>query len=294
MKGVMIQGTASDAGKSLVATALCRLLVQKGFRPAPFKSQNVTNNSYVTDDGKEIGKAQVLQAEACNIEASPEMNPILLKPSGSGRSEVIWLGEQMEVILGMEYREQYYERAVKTIRQSLETLSRQADFLVIEGAGSPVEMNLKHREVVNMKVAELADVPVILIADINRGGLFASVIGTLELLEPDERKRVKGLIVNKFHGDPALFDEGKQWLEERTGIPVLAVLPYLADHQLEEEDALSLTNRPSSSGREPEKEQTIMKEKEETYNQLAGHLQEYLDWEKFLSIVSGSKKENIQ
>ena len=280
MKGIMIQGTASDVGKSLIVTALCRLLLQKGFRPAPFKSQNVTNYSYITNDGKEIGKAQVLQAEACALDPLPEMNPILLKPKKPGRSEVVWLGEQIEVISGMKYREQYYDRAVETIQRSLKKLAELAGFLVIEGAGSPVEMNLKDREVVNMKVAELADVPVILVADVQRGGLFASVIGTLELLEPHERSRVKGLIINKFHGDPLLFEEGKQWLEDRTGISVLAVLPYLDDHQLEEEDVLSLSNRKT---RQLE-EKTQMKNKEDTYNQLASHLQKYLDWEKFTAI----------
>lgn len=246
MKGIMLQGTASDVGKSLVATALCRLLWQKGFKPAPFKSQNVSNNSYVTASGKEIGRAQGLQAEACQLEAIPAMNPILLKPSGSGRSEIVLRGERQSTISGMAYRETYYETALQVIEQALNELNDLADFLVIEGAGSPVEMNLKKREVVNMKVAEMADVPVILIADINRGGLFASVVGTLELLEPHERERVKGLIINKFHGDPKLFAEGKQWLEERTGLPVLAVLPYLPNHRLEGEDSLSLTARFSS------------------------------------------------
>ncbi|WP_100330349.1 cobyric acid synthase [Bacillus xiapuensis] len=245
MRGVMFQGTASDVGKSLIATAFCRLLVQKGFKPAPFKSQNVSNNSYVTADGKEIGRAQGLQAEACGLEALPVMNPILLKPSGSGQSEVVLMGERQDTISGMAYRDRYYESAIEWIGASLEQLSRIADTIIIEGAGSPVEMNLKQKEVVNMKVAELADVPVILVADIHRGGLFASVVGTLELLEAQERERVKGIIVNKFRGDPALFKEGVQWLEKRTGIPVLAVLPYI-DHQLEGEDSLSLAERFSS------------------------------------------------
>ncbi|WP_053104059.1 cobyric acid synthase [Bacillus sp. FJAT-27231] len=288
MKGIMIQGTASDVGKSLIVTALCRLLLQKGFQPAPFKSQNVTNYSYITEDGKEIGKAQVLQAEACALDPLPEMNPILLKPAEPGRSEVVWLGERIDVIAGMKYRGQYYDKAIETIRYSLEKLSELADFLVIEGAGSPVEMNLKDREVVNMKVAELADVPVILVADVQRGGLFASVVGTLELLEPHERSRVKGVIINKFHGDPLLFEAGKSWLEERTGIPVLAVLPYLADHQLEEEDVLSLSNR-----KEPSlAEKTKMKDKDATYNQLASHLQTYLNWEKFMAILEPEEHDS--
>lgn len=289
MKGIMIQGTASDVGKSLIVTALCRLLLQKGFQPAPFKSQNVTNYAYITDDGKELGKAQVLQAEACGLEPLPEMNPILLKPAKPGRSEVVWLGERIEVISGMKYRERYYDKAVETIQHSLETLRQLSNFIVIEGAGSPVEMNLKDREVVNMKVAELADVPVILVADVQRGGLFASVIGTLALLEPHERSRVKGLIINKFHGDPLLFEEGKQWLEDHTGVPVLAVLPYLADHQLEEEDALS----PPTNKRQ-QAEQTLMNDKETTYNQLAAHLQKYLDWKRFMAIVDEGERETTR
>ncbi|MBM7649551.1 adenosylcobyric acid synthase [Bacillus ectoiniformans] len=251
MKGVMIQGTASDAGKSFIATALCRLLKQKGFHPVPFKSQNVSNNSYVTADGKEIGRAQGLQAEACGLEAIPEMNPILLKPSANGQSEIVWLGERKDTVSGLAYRKTYYEQAVKVITESLHYLEKENRFLVIEGAGSPVEMNLKTKELVNMKIAEMADVPVILTADINRGGLFASVIGTLELLEPQERSRVKGIIINKFHGDPHFFEDGKLWLEERTGIPVLAILPYLPDHHLEAEDSLSLAERFHANVRKP-------------------------------------------
>ncbi|GLY11576.1 cobyric acid synthase [Pseudobacillus badius] len=285
MKGIMIQGTASNVGKSLIVTALCRLLLQKGFQPAPFKSQNVTNYSYITEDGKELGKAQVLQAEACRLDPLPEMNPILLKPVQPGGSEVVWLGERIEVVSGMKYRERYYHQAVETIQHSLKKLAGLSDFVVIEGAGSPVEMNLKDREVVNMKVAELADVPVILVADVQRGGLFASVVGTLALLDPHERSRVKGLIVNKFHGEPLLFEEGKQWLEKQTGIPVLAVLPYLADHQLEEEDALSVPSVKS----QPE-EQKLLNNKEATYNQLAEHLQKYFDWEQFLAIVEKEER----
>ncbi len=240
MRGVMIQGTSSDAGKSFVATALCRLLLQKGYRPVPFKPQNVSNNSYVTPDGKEIGRAQGLQAEAAGLTASPFMNPLLLKPSGNGCSEIVLFGERMEVMSGMAYRTNYYEKAIQAIKTGLQEASRFGDTIVIEGAGSPVEMNLKKREVVNMKTAELADVPVLLTADIDRGGLFASIVGTLELLEEKERQRVKGLIINRFRGDPAYFEDGKKWIEDYTGIPVLAVLPFLPGHALEGEDSLSI------------------------------------------------------
>ncbi|WP_050181807.1 cobyric acid synthase [Domibacillus robiginosus] len=242
MRGIMIQGTSSDAGKSFVATALCRLLLKKGYRPVPFKPQNVSNNSYVTADGKEIGRAQGLQAEAAGLEASPFMNPLLLKPSGNGASEIVLFGERLEVMSGMAYRKSYYKQAIAAIQTGLKEVEKLGDTLVIEGAGSPVEMNLKKREVVNMKTAELADVPVVLTADIDRGGLFASIVGTLALLNEGERKRVKGLIVNRFHGDPAYFEEGKKWLEDYTGLPVLAVLPFLPGHALEGEDSLSIRN----------------------------------------------------
>lgn len=240
MRGVMIQGTSSDAGKSFIATALCRLLREKGYRPVPFKPQNVSNNSYVTVDGKEIGRAQGLQAEAAGLEARPCMNPLLLKPSGNGTSEIVLFGERLEVMSGMAYRTDYYERAIGAIKQGLQEVSKLGDVVIIEGAGSPVEMNLKKREVVNMKMAEIADVPVILTADIDRGGLFASIVGTLTLLEEHERARVKGIIVNRFHGEASFFEDGKVWLEKYTGIPVLAVLPFLPDHALEGEDSLSI------------------------------------------------------
>jgi adenosylcobyric acid synthase len=236
----MIQGTSSDAGKSFVATALCRLLLQKGYQPVPFKPQNVSNNSYVTADGKEIGRAQGLQAEAAGLKANPFMNPLLLKPSGNGSSEIVLFGERLEVMSGMAYRKSYYEQAIDAIKTGLREVEKLGDTLVIEGAGSPVEMNLKKREVVNMKTAELADVPVLLTADIDRGGLFASVVGTLALLEETERRRVKGIIINRFHGDPAHFEDGKLWLEEHTGLPVLAVLPFLPGHALEGEDSRSI------------------------------------------------------
>ena len=249
MKGVMIQGTASDVGKSLLATALCRILHEEGYQVAPFKSQNMSNNSYVTIDGKEIGRAQGLQAEAAGIEATAYMNPILLKPSGNGGSEVVLLGQRLAFFEGMEYRKHFYEHAITTIKESLKVLEKEYDYLIIEGAGSPVEINLKDREVVNMRVAELADVPVILVADINRGGVFASIVGTLALLSEEERKRVKGLIINKFRGKAELFAEGRTWLEEYTGIPVLGIIPYFPNHMIEGEDSLSIMERFTAKGK---------------------------------------------
>ena len=240
MRGVMIQGTASDVGKSMIATALCRLFANEGVKVAPFKSQNMSNNSYVTEDGREIGRAQGIQAEAAKTEATVWMNPILLKPRSDQEAEVVLLGKAIETLSGRGYRETFYDRGLEVIDTALKQLSHEYDVLVLEGAGSPVEMNLKDRELVNMKIAELADVPVFLAADIDRGGVFASIVGTLDLLTSDERKRVKGIFINKFRGDRSLFDNGVKWLEERTGVPVLGVLPYISNHMIDSEDSLSI------------------------------------------------------
>jgi adenosylcobyric acid synthase len=243
MKGVMIQGTASDVGKSLIVTALCRMFANDGVKVVPFKSQNMSNNSYVTKDGKEIGRAQGIQAEAAKIEATVWMNPILLKPRSNQDSEIVYLGKSLKTLSGRGYRDTFYEKGLEVINNSLEQLSSEYELVVIEGAGSPVEINLKDRELVNMKVAELADVPVILVADIDRGGVFASIVGTLELLEVKERQRVAGIIINKFRGDISLFEDGIHWLEKKTGIPVLGVLPYVEEHMIDGEDSLSLSNQ---------------------------------------------------
>ncbi|HSH25314.1 MAG TPA: cobyric acid synthase [Massilibacterium sp.] len=239
MKGIMFQGTSSDVGKSVLTTAVCRILKNKGYDVVPFKSQNMSNNSYVTIDGKEIGRAQGIQAEACGVEANVYMNPLLLKPKSDRSSEVVRLGVAEKSISGSNYRKEYYEIGVETIQQSLKELEKQAEVIVIEGAGSPAEVNLNDREIVNMKVAELADVPVILIADIERGGIFASIIGTLLLLDEKHRKRVKGIIVNKFRGDPQLFESGIRFIEEKTNVPVLGVIPYLPIN-IDSEDSLAL------------------------------------------------------
>ncbi|CAM3814381.1 cobyric acid synthase [Mesobacillus thioparans] len=247
MRGIMVLGTASDVGKSLIATAICRAYAKEGVRVAPFKSQNMSNNSYVTFDGKEIGRAQGIQAEAARTEATVWMNPILLKPRSDQDAEVILFGEVANTLSGKAYREVFYERGLEAIGFALEKLDEEYDMIVMEGAGSPVEINLKDRELVNMKVAEIADVPAVLVADIDRGGVFASIIGTLELMSPEEKARVKGLIINKFRGDQSLFEDGIKWLESRTGIPVLGVLPFLENHMIDGEDSLSI---PSAKNRE--------------------------------------------
>lgn len=240
MKGIMVLGTSSDVGKSLIATAICRAFANNGFKVAPFKSQNMSNNSYVTVDGMEIGRAQGIQAEAAKTTATVWMNPILLKPRSDQHSEIVLCGKAIDTLTGRGYRESFYETGLTTIRNSLNKLAEDYEVLVSEGAGSPVEINLKERELVNMKVAEMADLPVILVADIDRGGVFASIIGTLELFTAEERARVKGLLINKFRGDPSLFEDGVKWLEDKTGIPVLGVLPYIENHMIDSEDSLSL------------------------------------------------------
>jgi len=239
LKGVMIQGTSSDAGKSFVVTGLCRVFSDMGYKVAPFKSQNMSNNSYVTWDGKEIGRAQGAQAEAARALPTVYMNPILLKPMMDTRSEVVLLGEVFRPLDGWEYHKGFtMGKGLEVIRQSLEELSKDYDTVVIEGAGSPAEVNLNDREIVNMRVANLAHTPVILVTDIDRGGSFASLVGTLELVG-ENRRYIKGVIFNKFRGDIALLQDGLDWFEQYTGIPVVGVLPYLEDVAIETEDALS-------------------------------------------------------
>jgi len=246
---IMIQGTASDVGKSLITAALCRIFTQDGYRTAPFKSQNMSLNSYVTWDGKEIGRAQGMQADACGIIATTDMNPILLKPSGEMSSQVVVHGKPLGDYEAREYRERYLPVAGGIVRESLRTLQESYDIVVLEGAGSPAEINLKDRDIVNMNMAAWADAPVVLVADIDRGGVFASIVGTLELLEPHERDRVCGFVINKFRGDVALLQPGLDWLEERTGKPVLGVLPYLPGLELEDEDSLSLSATMAAASR---------------------------------------------
>ncbi|AJY77915.1 cobalamin biosynthesis protein CobQ [Paenibacillus beijingensis] len=244
----MLQGTASDVGKSLLTAALCRILTQDGYRTAPFKAQNMSNNSYVTPDGKEIGRAQGMQADACGIEATTDMNPILLKPTRDMSSQVVMNGVPLGNFEARVYREHVLVQAGAAVQEALARLRSRFDAVVLEGAGSPAEINLRSRDIVNMQAARWADAPVVLVADIDRGGVFASIVGTMELLEPEERERVCGFIINKFRGDVTLLQPGLDWLEKRTGKPVLGVVPWLPEHGLEEEDSLSL---PASASQAP-------------------------------------------
>jgi len=238
---IMLQGTSSNVGKSVLCTALCRVFFQDGFRTAPFKAQNMSLNSSITPDGGEIGRAQGVQAEAARIKPTVYMNPILLKPKQDMYAQVINLGVAVADMSAKEYRSNYLPQAVSLVSDCINKLKQEYEVLVIEGAGSPAEVNLKDRDIVNMKTAELADAPVLLVADIDRGGVFASLIGTLELLEPHERERVKGFIINKFRGDIDLLTPGLTFLEKRTGIPVLGVIPYIHNHGIDEEDSVCLT-----------------------------------------------------
>ena len=236
-KTIMIQGTMSNAGKSLLTAGLCRIFRQDGYRVAPFKSQNMALNSYITSEGLEMGRAQVMQAEAAGIEPSVLMNPILLKPTNDTGSQVIVNGEVLGTMSARDYFK-YKKKLVPDIMKAFRALAEKNDIIVIEGAGSPAEINLKTDDIVNMGMAKMADAPVLLAGDIDRGGVFAQLYGTVELLEPEERNRIRGLIINKFRGDKTILDPGIEMLEEKCGIPVVGVAPYL-DIQVEDEDSLT-------------------------------------------------------
>ncbi len=236
-KVIMIQGTMSNAGKSIIAAGLCRIFSDAGYRVAPFKSQNMALNSYITKEGLEMGRAQVVQAECARTEPSVLMNPILLKPTSDVGSQVIVDGKVVGNMKAMEYFRNK-KQFIANIKEAYDRLASGNDIIVVEGAGSPVEMNLKKDDIVNMGLAELIDAPVLLVGDIDRGGVFAQLLGTLDLLEDDERKRVKGLIVNKFRGDARLFEDGVQILEERGKTKVVGVVPYMPV-KLDDEDSLS-------------------------------------------------------
>ena len=235
----MIQGTMSNAGKSLLAAGLCRIFKQDGYRVAPFKSQNMALNSYITEEGLEMGRAQVMQAEAAGIRPSVLMNPILLKPTNDVGSQVIVNGEVLGNMSARDYFA-YKHKLVPDIMKAYHSLEEAYDIIVIEGAGSPAEINLKQEDIVNMGMAKLAKAPVLLVGDIDRGGVFAQLIGTVMLLEEDEKSMVKGLIINKFRGDKSILDSGVEMLEQKSGIPVVGVAPYL---QIQVEDEDSLTER---------------------------------------------------
>ena len=238
VNAVMVQGTTSDAGKSVICAGICRVLKRQGVTVAPFKPQNMALNSAVTIDGGEIGRAQAVQAQACGLEPHSDMNPVLLKPNTDVGAQVIVNGRSIGEMNAVSYHE-YKPKVLQDILASYERLKDQYEAVVIEGAGSPAEINLRENDVANMGFAEEADCPVIIVADIDRGGVFAHLYGTLALLSTSEQARVKGFVINRFRGDVKLLEPGLDWLEEKTGKPVLAVLPYLHGLHLEAEDAVA-------------------------------------------------------
>lgn len=233
----MFQGTASNVGKSIIAAGMCRIFAQDGYKVAPFKPQNMALNSFITDEGLEMGRAQVFQAEAAGIKPKADMNPILLKPCGNHRSQVIVRGKVVGEMYSSEYHE-YKLELVDILKDTFSDLENEYDVIIMEGAGSCAEINLKERDISNMGMAEIADAPVVLVSDIDRGGVFASIVGTLALLTENERKRVKGVIINKFRGKKEYFAEGVKMLEDIIHIPVLGVVPY-SDIKIEDEDSVT-------------------------------------------------------
>ena len=238
-KNLMILGTGSDVGKSILVAGLCRILKQDGHRVAPFKAQNMALNSFITPEGGEMGRAQVVQAEAASIEPHVDMNPILLKPTSNVGSQVILHGK----VLGNFTAEEYYQKKPDLVTQVMESYRRleaQYQVLVLEGAGSAAEINLKDKDLVNFSMAERVKAPVLLVADIDRGGVFASIVGHMELFTPAERELVKGFVINKFRGDPSLLRSGLEFLETHTGKPVLGLVHYYKDIHIPEEDSVAL------------------------------------------------------
>jgi adenosylcobyric acid synthase len=245
---LMVQGASSSAGKSLLVAGLCRSFARRGIRVAPFKAQNMSNNAAVCPDGAEIGRAQAVQALAAGVPLSADLNPVLIKPEADTRSQVIVMGRPFKTLGAVEYYD-YKHTLWGYVTAALDRLRLDHELVIIEGAGSPVELNLKENDIVNMAVARYAQAAVLLVGDIDRGGIFAQLLGTLWLLQPEERQLVRGLVVNKFRGDPALFSDGIRILEQKSGLPVLGVIPYLKDLHIPEEDAVALetdTSVPSS------------------------------------------------
>ena len=239
MKSLMIQGTGSYVGKSLIVAGLCRIFKKDGFNVVPFKSQNMSLNSFVTRDGGEMGRAQVVQAEAAGIEPHVDMNPILIKPNTDIGAQIIVHGKVYGNMSATRYH-QFKKKAVRAVKESFYRLKERYELMVIEGAGSPAEINLRKNDIANMGMAEIAECPVILVGDIDKGGVFASLIGTLELLSKEENKRIKGFIINKFRGDIRLLEPGLDFLEKKTRLPVIGVIPYFKDLYLQEEDGVSV------------------------------------------------------
>lgn len=243
---LMIQGTSSNVGKSVLAAAFCRIFYQEGYQVSPFKAQNMALNSFITITGGEMGRAQVVQAQAAGVEPDVRMNPILLKPTGHTGSQVVIMGKAQGTMSALSYHGEYQRKTWPVVQEALHALLKENEVVIIEGAGSPAEVNLKQNDIVNMRVALEGQVPVLLVADIDRGGALASVVGTLELLEPEERQMIRGIILNKFRGDLALLQPALDFLEQKTGIPVVGVVPYFDHFRIPEEDSVVLEERGTS------------------------------------------------
>jgi len=256
-KAIQICGTGSGVGKSVMVAALCRIFLQDGFRPCPFKAQNMALNSYVTKAGGEIGRAQAVQAQAARLEPSADMNPILIKPMSDRKAQIIIKGKPLENMSVYEYVN-YKKETRNTVFASFDRLIKEHEIVVIEGAGSPAEINLKSHDIVNMQMAKYARAPVILIGDIDKGGVFAWFIGTLELLTKEERRMVKGFIINKFRGDQRLLRPGITFLEKKTGIKVLGVIPYFKDIRIPEEDSVPLEKHSADKSRQLNSQEKII------------------------------------
>ncbi len=275
-KSLMVQGTASGVGKSILSIGICRILQRKGSSVAPFKSQNMSSNAYRLASGLEMAKTQAIAAWACGLEPNVDMNPILLKIT-SGATEVVVQGKSIGVMSREKY-ERYKQHDVwVSVMDSWNRLVERHDVIVLEGAGSPVEMNMKDTDIANMNMARRADVPVILVSDIDRGGVFASVKGTLSLLSEEERRRIKGIVINKCRGQPERFDEVRQCMEKTVGIPVLGMIPYL-DIDIEDEDGLCDTRTgPKTTGRQ--------------FDALADELEKHFDWQQVEAIIEQGNRE---
>lgn len=278
MAKIMVQGATSSAGKSLLCTGLCRYFYKKGLKVFPFKSQNMSRNAFVDEDGHKIATAQVQQAFACNRKPDVKMNPVLLIPKTDVGSTVVLFGEEFKDMNAREYFE-YKKELLPIIEKTFSEIESENDIVVVEGAGSPAEINLRENDIVNMGLAELVDLPVILIADIDRGGVFASLYGTVMLLSENERKRIKGLVINKFRGDKTLLDSGIEQIEKLTGIPVIGTIPYVKLN-IPDEDSLVDYDKPANHGGVSKEELEI------EFDKLMNAIAENMDM-KFVEEIAG-------
>lgn len=278
MAKIMVQGATSSAGKSLLCTGLCRYFYKKGLKVFPFKSQNMSRNAFVDEDGHKIATAQVQQAFACNRKPDVKMNPVLLIPKTDVGSTVVLFGEEFKDMKAREYFE-YKKELLPIIEKTFSEIESENDIVVVEGAGSPAEINLRENDIVNMGLAELVDLPVILVADIDRGGVFASLYGTVMLLSENERKRIKGLVINKFRGDKTLLDSGIEQIEKLTGIPVIGTIPYVKLN-IPDEDSLVDYDKPANHGGVSREELEI------EFDKLMNAIAENMDM-KFVEEIAG-------